>query len=190
MDITPEQWLNQWGVVGKSGGASTSTIISRFAGDVCEFTTLSIGLSQRMFKRNFDRGGFFGTAWAPRDSKWGRKFHHPILVDSGNLQYNIKSKKIDRASNDHPYIFLGEIETGEVSVPARGKRGKRNGIYKNYAALHNCPEKVNAFVNKAEEMKGNAGRRPEKRQFIGQHSSLDSLIERLYIPLIFKHLPK
>ena len=47
------------------------------------------------FSYLFCRRWFYGsgTKWAPRTSKWGKKFTHPVLIDSGELKSKIKGQK-------------------------------------------------------------------------------------------------
>ncbi|MCS2761441.1 hypothetical protein NXV13_10430 [Bacteroides ovatus] len=38
------------------------------------------------------RGGFNGSKWAPRTSKWGKRFTHPLMNDTGTLVRSIQSE--------------------------------------------------------------------------------------------------
>jgi hypothetical protein len=167
-------------------------IVSRFEKNTFDFVTVAGEYSKRFFRTSFIYGGFYGsgTKWKPRESKWGKKFTHPVLVDSGTLRNSIKgegnsSNITGRRDNGAKLFRRGakyHIWTTEVSIPERGKRG-RNNKYGRYAAVHNSdPAKTGFTVNQY------SSKKPVQRQFIGFSRKLDDDIKR-FIPMIFKGFP-
>ncbi len=124
-------------------------------------------------------GGFCGGShWAPRTSRWGKRFTHPVMNDSGTLARSInfenKRTNIVGRRNNRTRIFSKgayyNIYTTEKSVPVRGKRGRSRERYGHYAAVHNTDPKFGLYtVNQY------SSRRPVHRQFIGFSPKIDSL---------------
>jgi hypothetical protein len=188
MKITLDQFVAQWVRNGSSRG-----IVSRFESNIFEFATIAGHYSKRYFATSFMVGGFYGTGkkWEARQSKWGKKFTHPILIDTGTLKGSIKAEgkriSIDGWSDNRKKIFRKgakyEIWTTEVSKPIKGKRGKSASRYGHYAAIHNTDPRDSGFtVNQYSTKK------PAHRQFIGLNPALDKDIER-FIPIIFRGFP-
>ena len=59
---------------------------SRLDFNVANFATEVGQYSKRVFKKSFDTQSFDGKAWKPRESRWGKRFTHPILNDTGTLK--------------------------------------------------------------------------------------------------------
>lgn len=188
MKITLDQFVAQWVKNGSPRG-----IVSRFESNVFEFTTIAGHYSKRYFATSFMTGGFYGTGkkWEARQSKWGKKFTHPILIDTGTLKGSIKAEgketKITGWTDNRKRIFRRgaryDIWTTEVSNPIKGKRGKSASKYKNYAAIHNTDPRYSDFT-----VNQHSSKKPTHRQFIGLNTSLDRDIER-FIPIIFRGFP-
>lgn len=190
MKITLEIFCRQWVKDKRERG-----IVSRLEKNIFDFTTIAGNRSKMFFQASFNSGSFFrsGTRWKPRESKWGRKFTHPTLIDTGMLRRSIKGEMQNSSrTNYHSRKGLSakifrrgakyDIWTSEISTPQKGKRG-RNGKYRNYAAIHNSdPRLTNYTVNQY------SNRKPEQRQFIGFSKPLDNDVSR-YIDMIFKGFP-
>lgn len=75
--------------------------------------------------------------------------------------------------------------TTEKSEPVKGKRGRKTGRYKNYAAVHNTDPKFGLYtVNQY------SSRRPVHRPFIGFSPKIDEHIASHFIDMIFKGFPQ
>ncbi|MDR2915758.1 MAG: hypothetical protein LBV74_13140 [Tannerella sp.] len=185
--ITLDEFCNHW-VKSKL----ERSIVSRFEKNVFDFATLAGGYSKRFFTTSFLTGGFYGTGakWQPRESKWGKKFTHPVMNDTGTLKNAIKGEAASTNRNgwreNRTKIFSKgagySIWTTEVSVPRKGKRG-RSGRYGRYAAIHNSDPKLTGFtVNQY------SSRKPVQRQFIGFSKRLDNDISKFY-HILFRGFP-
>lgn len=186
--ISLDDFIAQW--VEQPGKQS---LTSRLAYNASEFTTLAGAFSRRFFQMSFAQGGFYGSGnrWQPRTSKWGTKFTHPTMIDTGKLKDSIKGAFLDK---DHgalkklhelgfKRLYAYEIETTAESYPEKGKRG-RNRKGKGYAAIHNTDPKLSPYtVNQY------SSRKPVQRQFIGFSDRLDEYINQHYVPIIFKKFP-
>lgn len=144
------------------------------------------------FRTSFVEGGLYGSGkkWAPRESKWGKKFTHPLMIDQGELKSKIKGEKGRGGSysvfgkRDYRRRYRYDIWTNEQSKPIKGKRGRSNTRYKNYAAVHNTDPKFGLYtVNQY------SSRRPVHRQFIGHSEKLLDTIEKLFVPILFREFP-
>lgn len=178
------QWVEQPGKM---------SLVSRLASNASEFTTLAGAFSRRFFQMSFARGGFYasGAGWQPRTSRWGKKFTHPTMIDTGKLRGSIKGTFKDKEhgsfkkirDNGFKRMYAYEIATDAESFPERGKRG-RNRKARGYAAIHNTDPSVSPyFVNQ------HSNRKPVHRQFIGFSDRLDDYINEHYVPIIFKRFP-
>lgn len=167
-------------------------VARRFEKNVFDFTTIAGQYSKRFFSASFLTGGFYGTGtlWQPRSSKWGKKFTHPVLNDTGTLKNAINGEAASANLNgwreNRTRIFKKgarySIWTTEVSVSQKGKRG-RSGKYGRYAAIHNSDPKLTSFrVNQY------SSRKPVQRQFIGFNKRLDNDITRFY-HILFRGFP-
>lgn len=186
--ISLDEFCAQW--VPQPGRQS---LTSRLAYNASEFTTLAGAFSRRFFQMSFAQGGFYagGNKWQARTSKWGKKFTHPVMNDTGRLKSNIRGTYLDKdhgaLKNIHESGFkrqyIYDIQTEEVSYPEKGKRG-RNSKGKGYAAIHNTDGHLSPYtVNQY------STRKPVQRQFIGFSGRLDDYIHEHYAPIIFKKFP-
>ena len=167
---------------------------NRLERNVFDFATVAGDYAKRQFQASFSSGGFCGgEKWAPRTSRWGRKFTHAVMNDTGALAGNIKGEaaRVDidgRGANRNRIFRKGShywIHTTERSTPARGKRGRKTDRYKNYAAVHNTDPKFGLYtVNQY------SSRRPVHRQFIGFSPKIDEHISSHFIDMIFEGFPK
>lgn len=191
-EISLQIFINQW----SANGRLPSDKPSKLASNVLKFTVAAGTVSKRFFRRSFSYGGFYGGGmkWKPKDSNWGRKFPHDTLFDSHRLRDGIKGD-LTRGSRDsfskvrtrinNRRVATYNIWTSEESKYEKGKRGRRTGSYKSYAAIHNTdPSKHSLTVN--QYPKGQ--RRPEQRKFIGYSNNLNLEIEKLF-PMLFDGLP-
>jgi hypothetical protein len=187
MKITLDQFCAQW-VKDKH----SMTLVNRFEKNTFDFVTAAGAWSKRFFQISFLYSGFYGSGakWKPRESKWGKKYTHPVMIDTGTLRNSIKGEA--RESNFTGWRDSGtkifrrgakyDIWTTEVSVPIHGKRGRKRGNGR-YAAVHNSDPRLTDFtVNQY------SSRKPVQRQFIGFSTKLDDDIKR-FIPMIFKGFP-
>lgn len=187
--ITLDEFCSQW-VQGKW----TTVMASKLATNVFNFTTAAGEYSRNEFQSSFSSGSFCGgSPWAPRTSRWGRRFTHPVLRDSGTLAGSLhgEANKIDiegRRDNRARISRHGakySIWTTEKSVPVRGKRGKSKERYGHYAAVHNTDPKFGLYtVNQYSK------RRPVHRQFIGFNNKIDDYIHTHFVDMIFEGFPK
>lgn len=186
--ITLDQFIKQW--------ESKMPIANRVDFNITEFATKAGEYSKRFFRMSFTSGGFYATGnkWKPRESRWGKKYTHEVLNDTGMLKGSMsgKSENISRQSGKKvngrtPFTKMGavyNIHTEEISQSGDGKRGS-NPQGKGYAAVHNTDPKISPFtVNQRSKKK------PEQRQFIGFNDRLNDYINTHYVPIIFKGLPQ
>lgn len=167
---------------------------NRLERNVFDFATVAGEYARQQFQASFSSGGFCGgEKWAPRASRWGKKFTHPVLNDTGVLSRSIKGEAsridIDGRRADRTKIFRKGahywIHTTEKSMPVRGKRGRKKGKYQNYAAVHNTDPKFGLYtVNQY------SSRRPVHRQFIGFSPRIDEHIASHFIDMIFEGFPQ
>jgi hypothetical protein len=187
MKITLDEFCGQW-----VRGANFMSLASRFEVNTFNFATAAGEYSKQFFQNSFASGGFYGsgTKWKARESKWGKKFTHPVMTDTEMLKNSIrgegKESNLSGWRDNGTKLFRRGakyyIWTDEKSVPQPGKRG-RNGRYGKYAAVHNSdPRLTNYTVNQY------SSRKPVQRQFIGFSKRLDGEI-RQFIPMIFKGFP-
>lgn len=189
MKIKPDQFYKQWLRLG-----TASAMVSFFERQVFDFTTFAGDLTKHRFKESFRQGGFYGTGmkWPARASKWGQKFDHPVMVDTGLLQSNIdgginygnKDKKPAPGQKavykkGHSYT----INANPASVAIQGKRGVRKDGPTTYAAVHNTDPRISGYYTNQWHKS-----RPEHRQFMGLNKKIDAEITKLY-PYIFNGLP-
>ena len=185
--ITLDQFFKQWN--------SNMPHANRLDYNITEFTTKAGDYSKRFFRMSFASGGFYATGnkWKPRESKWGKKFNHKVMDDTGMLKGSMSSKSENtsrqsgkKINGRTPFTKMGavySIHTEEVSQPGYGKRGS-NPHGRGYAAVHNTDPKISPFsVNQYSTKK------PVQRQFIGFNDRLDNYINTNYVPIIFKGLP-
>ena len=185
--ITLDEFCAHW-VEGKY----VTKMPNKLERNVFDFVTLAGDYSRQQFQASFSSGGFCGSRWAPRTSRWGKRFTHPVMNDSGALARSIKYKaeptNIVGRRSDRSRIFRKGayyyIFTDEKSVPVRGKRGRSRERYGHYAAIHNTDPKFGLYtVNQY------SSRRPVHRQFIGFSPKIDAHIAAHFIDKIFEGFP-
>lgn len=185
--LTLDQFCNLWAKDSRS--KQWHSILAKNAEDLA---TLAGEYALSRFRTSFSEGGLYGTGtkWAPRESKWGKKFTHPIMIDQGELKSKIKGEASKYGSysafgkRDYRRKYSYDIWTSEESKAIKGKRGKKRGKNQTYAAVHNTDPKFGLYtVNQY------SSRRPVHRQFIGHSAKLLDFINRAYVPKIFKGLP-
>jgi hypothetical protein len=186
-NLTLDQFCNLWAKDIRQ--KQWHSILAKNAED---FATEAGEYALSCFRASFDQGGFYGsgTKWAARESKWGKKFTHPIMIDREELKSKIKGEPNKFGSysafgkRDYRRRYGYDIWTDEKSVPVKGKRGKKRGRYQNYAAVHNTDPKFGLFtVNQY------SSRRPVQRQFIGHSPKVIEYINSVLTPKIFEGFP-
>lgn len=185
--ITLDQFCKQW-----TRGRDVRDWHSLLAKNAEDFVTRAGKYAVDCFKSSFAEGGFYGsgTKWAPRTSEWGKKYTHPVLIDSKELKSKITGelRKLGSYSTfgkrDYRRRYHYDISTKEESKTNDGHRGKKNGNYKNYAAVHNTNPKFGLYT-----VRKNSLKRPVHRQFIGHSPKLLDEINKLYVPQIFNGFP-
>lgn len=185
--ITLDDFCNQW--TRRREQRAWHSLLAKNAED---FATLAGEYALASFRSSFENGGFYGGSqkWAPRESKWGKKFTHPIMIDQGELQSKIKGERGRGGSystfgkRDYRRRYRYDIWTEEKSKPVKGKRGKKRGRNQSYAAVHNTDPKFGLYtVNQY------SSRRPVHRQFIGHSEKLLDTIEKVFVPILFREFP-
>lgn len=160
---------------------------SRLDFNVAEFTT-EVGLySKKVFKKSFDTQSFNGNAWKPRESRWGKRFTHPVLCDTGTLKNSFpvlsegdfalstsrKDTSARRTNGKLPFKRISAsytIHTNEKSQVIRGKRGASHRSV-GYAAIHNTDPRISPYtVNQY------SSKKPVQRQFIGFNREIDDYV--------------
>lgn len=178
MEITLNEMISHW-----LRGEARMDMGSRLHYDIGNFITEAGDYSRRFFQFSFTSGGFYasGQSWKPRTSRWGKKFAHPVLIDTSKLKESIKGGMIydEEKGSHHSY----RIKTTALSEAVKKKRGRSTKV-PSYAAVHNTDERISPFsVNQY------CKRTPVQRQFIGFSDKLDNYINTHYVPHIFKHFP-
>lgn len=203
MEITLDEFCNHW-----VQGRWDTVMASKLATNVFNFVTAAGDYSHQIFTSSFINGSFCGgTPWAPRTSRWGKRFTHPVLIDSGILSKSVKFSadrvKIKGRRDDGTRITrLGakySIWTTEKSVDECGKkrkkgtkvendekckRGKSKERYGHYAAIHNTDPAFGLYT-----VNQHSTRRPVHRQFIGFNQSVDDYIDTHFVDKIFEGFP-
>lgn len=193
MRITLDQFCEQWAP--KNNGRY---LPHKMEFNTHDFVTAAGRLSLSRFRSGFVEGGFYGSGrkWPPRRSKWGLKYTHPVMRDSGTLARTIEGEadRMDRtnitqkASPGRRAIFRRGAGYTIRTTAATTMRSSKRGPSKSYAAVHNTDPKFGLYyVN--QHAARHSKRRPEHRQFIGLSQRLDRLVNRLYIPLLFRGFP-
>lgn len=189
--ITIEQFCNQWAPKG-----SDRYLVNKLEFNTHDFVTLAGDYSRSRFRSSFAEGGFYGSGkkWPERTSRWGKKFTHPVMIDTGTLsgaraivgeadamsQTNITQRAYGSSKGIFRRGARYTIRTQASSSAIKGKRGAS----RSYAAVHNTDPALGLFTVRKGSLK-----RPEHRQFIGFSPKLDHTINELFIPLIFKGFP-
>lgn len=166
---------------------------NRLERNVFDFATMAGAYAKQQFQASFSSGGFCGKKWAPRTSRWGKRFTHPVLNDTGTLAGSIEGeagrsgylKRHGRYTNMRKGAYYW-IHTTEKRHPIPGKRGeyKRKKAPVGYAAIHNTDPKFGLFT-----VNQHSRRRPEHRQFIGFSPKIDDHIATNFASKIFEGFP-
>ena len=85
--ITLDEFCSHW-----VSRTSTRVMASRQEFNVFDFATAAGDYTRQQFVSSFASGGFNGSKWAPRTSKWGKRFTHPLMNDTGTLARSIQSE--------------------------------------------------------------------------------------------------
>ena len=96
MRITLEQFCEQWAPKGNG-----RYLPNKMEFNTHDFVTMAGEYSKSRFRTSFAEGGLYGSGkpWPERKSRWGRRFTHPVMNDTGTL-----SRSIDRGSRPYgPY---------------------------------------------------------------------------------------
>lgn len=187
--ITIDQFCSQWvGIKGVS-----MPIVSRFQYNIFDFTTAVGEYTKKCFDSSFEQGGFYGTGqpWAPRESRWGRKFTHPVMLDTETLRKSIKfdqgsrerMKSANRVGRITKMSNSYVISTNELSKASKGKRGS-TAKSKGYAAIHNSDPRITNFtVNQY------SSRKPVQRQFMGISPKINDHVMAQFTKMLFLGFP-
>ena len=85
--ITIDQFCTQW----RNG--NYRMLGSKLFYNAQDFVTVAGEYAKQQFQSSFEHGGFNGSKWPARTSKWGKKFTHPTMVDTGTLSRSIKGER-------------------------------------------------------------------------------------------------
>lgn len=178
MEITLNEMISHW-----QRGETKMGMGNRLHYNIGNFITEAGDYSRRFFQFSFASGGFYasGQSWKPRTSPWGKKFTHPVLIDTGKLKESIKGERIfDGKKGSHDTYRIKTTALSEAVARKRGESTKDSS----YAAVHNTDARISPFsVNQY------CKRTPVQRQFIGLSDKLDNYINTHYVPRIFKYFP-
>lgn len=189
MKISLEEFCEQWAPKGNGG-----YLVNKLEFNTHDFVTKAGDYSKSRFRSSFAEGGFYGSGkkWPERTSRWGKKFTHAVMNDTGTLSKCIQGEAVSmdqtnvtqRAYGGHKAIFRRgarytiRTEASNYAIP------KKRGASKGYAAVHNTNPNLGLYtVRKGSKI------RPVHRQFIGFSPKLDHTIDVLFVPLIFKGFP-
>lgn len=128
--ITLDEFCSHW-----VSRTSTRVMASRLEFNVFDFATAAGDYTRQQFLSSFASGGFNGSKWAPRTSKWGKRFTHPLMNDTGTLARSIQSEAgrtdiVGRRSG--PYAHLPErrqvlhVDYGK-ELSSQGQAGTQQG---------------------------------------------------------------
>ena len=124
--ITLDEFCAQW-VPGKW----TTAMASRLENNAFDFATVAGEYAKEQFQASFAVGGFNGKRWAPRTSRWGRKFTHPVMNDTGALARGIEGRPhadiperrlLLDSHHGEEHAGTGETGTEEGAVPELRRR--------------------------------------------------------------------
>ena len=118
--ITLDEFCSHW-----VSRTSTRVMASRLEFNVFDFATAAGDYTRQQFLSSFASGGFNGSKWAPRTSKWGKRFTHPLMNATGTLARSIQSAF-------GPYAHLPErrqvlhVDYGK-ELSSQGQAGTQQG---------------------------------------------------------------
>lgn len=159
-----------------------------------DFVTMAGEYSISRFRTSFAEGGFYGSgkSWPERKSRWGRRFTHPVMNDTGTLSRSItgEADRMDhtnitqRGYGERKKIFRRGARYAIRTKASNFKQPGKRGASKSYAAVHNTDPALGLYtVNQY------SSRRPEHRQFIGISPKLNHTVNQLFIPILFRGFP-
>ena len=97
MRITLEQFCEQWAPKGNG-----RYLPNKMEFNTHDFVTMAGEYSKSRFRTSFAEGGLYGSGklWPERKSRWGRRFTHPVMNDTGNLSRSIfgEAERMDRTN--------------------------------------------------------------------------------------------
>ncbi len=189
MRITLEQFCEQWAPKGNG-----RYLLNKMEFNTHDFVTAAGEYSKSRFRSSFAEGGFYGSGkkWPERKSRWGRRFTHPVLLDSATLSRGIvgETDRMDhinitqRAYWERKKIFRRGARYAIHTKASNYKQPGKRGASKSYAAVHNTDPALGLYtVNQY------SSRRPEHRQFIGISPKLNQTVNQLFIPILFRGFP-
>lgn len=90
MRITLEQFCEQWAPKGNG-----RYLPNKMEFNTHDFVTMAGEYSKSRFRTSFAEGGLYGSGklWPERKSRWGRRFTHPVMNDTGNLSRSISGRR-------------------------------------------------------------------------------------------------
>ena len=185
--LTPQQFCAQW-----TNSRGYSTLPSKLESNILNFAISAGKYSKSCFEASFTNQSFYGSGnpWAPRESRWGKKRTHPLLMETGHLlskiegEHSINQNKGKKANgerfkrNSASYTIFTLEESQRLA-----KRSSKKHI--GYAAIHNTDPKLHNFYTN-----GARKRKPVQRQFIGISPSIESYIHANFLPIIFEGFPQ
>ena len=124
--ITLDEFCSHW-----VSRTSTRVMASRLEFNVFDFATAAGDYTRQQFVSSFASGGFNGSKWAPRTSKWGKRFTHPLMNDTGTLARSIQSER-HSGTAFRPYAHLPErrqvlhVDYGK-ELSSQGQAGTQQG---------------------------------------------------------------
>ncbi|RHH14386.1 hypothetical protein DW228_06185 [Bacteroides fragilis] len=187
IELTPQQFISQWVTPRKD-----PILINRLQKNMTDFVTSAGQYSKSCFQASFFNQGFYrtGQSWKPRQSKWGKRHIHPLLMETGNLFGTILGETgVPFRSGNAKRHNGTKIKSNRVAYTIYTKEGDKNtrksNFSRGYAAIHNTDPKLHNFkVNKW------SNRKPVQRQFIGFNYNVDGYIYRNFVPMLFEGFPK
>lgn len=152
------------------------------------------------FKQNFERKAFFNEKWNPT------KHHNPrgsLMMRTGNLRASIQSKIQGNSivfSSSMPYASIHN-QGGEIIVTpkmkkyfwamyqqtAGAKAKKKNGDFRNNKQNRKLSQQAQMYKALALKKVGEKIK-IEKRQFIGNHPHVETIIKRYFFVNVGKYL--
>lgn len=187
IELTPRDFIAQW--VGIKGAPIMVSVLEK---NMTDFVTVAGKYSKSCFQTSFDSQGFYrsGQKWSPRQSKWGKRKTHPLLLESWNLYGSISAGANDmydsKNARRHSGAKIKSKRVAYVIATEEHKRNKRKGKFsRGYAAIHNTDPKLHNFhVNQYSD------RKPVQRQFIGFNPNINEYINRNFVPMLFEGFPR
>lgn len=187
--ISPEEFCRQW-----APGGNARVLPSRLEFNTHDFVTAAGAYTLSRFRTSFIEGAFYGSGrrWPERKSRWGLRFTHPVLRDTGTLAASLRgeAERRDRtnitqkAAPGRRAIFRRGARYAIWTTASNPRQQGRRGASRSYAAVHNTDPALSPYtVNQYSR------RKPEHRQFMGLNPRIDAVVNALYVPLIFKGFP-